>query len=147
MVVLQGDFKRDSFKPRKLLSSSVPQSMGENLRQRLREAHLDEVVAKGVFLLVALVCIYQAVIQIQHWGRSLIYLLLALVSGILIEGGYEDIKINLMKAIGMEVSSDVDNRTAPDEVQNLLRDRNPESMIEIEVDEVEGKYRVEFERE
>lgn len=121
--------------------------MGENLRQRLREAHLDEVVAKGVFLLVALVCLYQAVFQIHHWGWSLIYLLLALTSGILIEGGYEDVKINLMKAIGMEVSSDVDNRSAPDEVQNLLRDSNPESMTEIEVNEVEGKYRVEFERE
>ena len=127
--------------------SRIDEQMEEEIRRRLRKARIDAVVAKCVFLLVTIICIYLAVLQADHWWQSLLFLLLALFGGLLIDGGYDFIKINILERLGLEVSNDSKAKSTPQEIQNLLKDADSQNMTELEFDESEGKYRFQFDRE
>lgn len=116
-----------------------------SLRKVFSETNLDTLVAKLLFLLVALFSLYNAV-TIGEWWQSLLFFMLVLVCGLLISEGYEDIKFTVMKLVGMEVSNSQESRTAK-EVQDLLDDSDASDLEEVDVDETEGRYQLRFDRE
>ncbi|WP_152416119.1 hypothetical protein [Halococcus hamelinensis] len=109
------------------------------------EADLDTLVAKILFLSVALFSLHNAV-TIGVWWQSLLFFTLVLVCGLLISGGYEDIKFTVIDLFGMEVNNSQETRTAR-EVQDLLSDSNAGDLKEVDVNEAEGRYVLEFDRE
>lgn len=119
--------------------------MVDSLRKVFNEADLDTLIAKLLFLLVALISLYNAV-TIGVWWQLLLFLLLILLCGLLISGGYEDIKFTVMKLVGMEVSKSQESRTAK-EVQDLLSDSDATNLEQVDVNETEGRYQVQFDRE
>lgn len=106
---------------------------------------LDTLIAKLLFLIVALFSLYNAV-TIGVWWQSLLFFMLVLLCGLLISGGYKDIKFTVMKFVGMEVSNSQESRTAK-EVQDLLSDSDASDLEEIDVNETEGRYQLQFDRE
>lgn len=124
---------------------AVERLMVDSLRKVFSETNLDTLVAKLLFLLVALFSLYNAV-TIGVWWQSLLFFMLVLVCGLLISGGYEDIKFTVMKLVGMEVSNSQESRTAK-EVQDLLGDSDASDLEEVDVNETEGRYQLRFDRE
>jgi hypothetical protein len=51
-----------------------------------------------------------------------------------------------MKLVGMEVSNSKESRTAK-EVQDLLSDSDASDLEEVDVNETEGRYQLQFDRE
>ena len=119
--------------------------MVNSLQKMFNETDLDTLIAKLLFLLVALFSLYNAV-TIRVWWQSLLFFMLVLVCGLLISGGYEDIKFTVMKLVGMEVSNSQESRTAK-EVQDLLNDSDASDLEEVDVNETEGRYQLQFDRE
>ena len=119
--------------------------MVDSLRKMFNETDLDTLVAKLLFLLVALFSLYNAV-TIGVWWQSLLFSMFVLMCGLLISGGYEDIKFRVMKLAGMEVSRSRETRTAK-EVQDLLSDSDAGDLKGVSVNEREGTYEIEFDRE
>ncbi|WP_152418248.1 hypothetical protein [Natrinema limicola] len=119
--------------------------MMDSLRKGLRNREIGNLIAKFLFLLVALVSLYKAV-TITEWWQAIPFLGLVLICGLLISGGYEDVKFTVMKLIGMEVTSPQENGTAK-EIQDLLKDRDTSDLTAVDVNEDEGRYQVQFERD
>ena len=119
--------------------------MVNSLRKVFNETGLDTLIAKLLFLLVALFSLYNAV-TIGVWWQSLLFFMLVLVCGLLISGGYEDIKFTVMKLVGLEVSNSQESRTG-EEVQDLLSDSDASDLAEVDVNEDEGRYQLQFDRE
>jgi len=119
--------------------------MIDPLRKVFNEVELDTLMAKLLFLLVALLSMHNAV-TISVWWQSLLFFMLVLFCGLLISGGYEDIKFTVMKLVGVEVSNSQESRTAK-EVQDLLSDIDASDLEEVDVNEIEGRYQLQFDRE
>jgi len=119
--------------------------MGRSLSKVFKETDLYTLIAKLLFLSVALFSLYNAITIGQLW-QTIIFLVLVLVCALLISGGYDDIKFTVMKLVGMEVSNSRESRTA-EEVQNLLSDSSASDLEEVDVNEAEGRYNVHFDRE
>lgn len=119
--------------------------MLDSFQKVFNETDLDTLIAKLLFLFVALFSLYNAV-TIGVWWQSVLFFILVLLCGLLISGGYEDIKFTVMKLVGMEVSNSKESRTAK-EVQDLLSDSDASDLEEVDVNETEGRYQLQFDRE
>lgn len=115
------------------------------LRGVFSEREPSTLIAKFLFLLVALLSLLNSV-AVTEWWQSLLSLVLVLLCGILIDNGYEDIKFTVMESIGMEVTNPSESRTS-EEVQDLLSDSDASDLAEVDVNEAEGTYQVQFDRE
>jgi len=119
--------------------------MVDALREVFSENEPSTLIAKFLFLLVALFSLYNSV-TITEWWQSLLFLVLVLLCGLLIDGGYEDIKFTVMRLVGMEVTNSQESRTGK-EVQDLLSDSDASDLAEVNVNEAEGRYQLQFDRE
>jgi len=119
--------------------------MVDSLRKVFNETELDTLIAKFLFLLVAIFSLYEA-FTIDVWVQTLLFFMLVLLCGLLISGGYEDIRFTVMKFVGMEVSNPQESRTEK-EVQDLLNDSDASDLEEVNVNETEGIYKLQFDRE
>jgi hypothetical protein len=115
------------------------------LQEAFQEVGADVLIAKFIFLSVTLFALYNAMTA-QLWWQSLIFLVLSLVCGLLIEGGYENLKLTIMKIIGIEVADSAEGGTNQ-QVQDLLSDSDASDLAEVTVNEGEGTYEVRFDRE
>lgn len=116
-----------------------------SLREVLSENEPNTLIAKFLFLLVAIFSLHSAV-TITVWWQSLPFFALVLICGLLISGGYEDIKFTVMRLVGMEVTNSQKSRTTK-EVQDLLSDIDTHDLTKMDVNEAEGKYQFQFDRE
>ena len=119
--------------------------MADDSRGIIAANKLSTLIARFLFLLVALFSLYKSATT-SVWWQTLVFFVLVLVSGLLIEGGYEDIKFTLMEWVGMEVSNAEKSRTI-NEVQDLLSESDSGDLAEVNVNEAEGTCHVRFDRE
>lgn len=119
--------------------------MFEDLRNTFNQTSLGALVSNFIFLLVALFSLYSA-IKTAVWWQSLIFFILVLICGLLINGGYEDIKFTVRELVGMEVTKSQESPTAK-EAKDLLDNIDPNDLSELNVNESEGKYQFQFDRE
>ena len=119
----------------------------DGIRDRLNRESTSILIAKGIFLVVAVVCFYLALFVVTVWWQTTVFLIATVLCAILIGGDFTAIKFQLLQFIGLEIDSDRDATRTADEILNLIRDRDSRDVVEVEIDEGEGKYTVKFERE
>lgn len=98
-----------------------------------------------LIILISAVTLFIWAVLAKEFKLRIGYMILAIVCGILLSGGYETIKVRILRLFGFDVTKKENSKTT-EQVQDLLAETETDDLQSLRHDEKRKQLEIDFDR-